>query len=225
MISKLLRRASDAGQVGLVLELFRRTATTGLKLDNLETALELMLCCLRRAVKGEWTERETEKALKHAESALFIMQEPSHVDNPAKSMAAKPQIVGVALALAAIRAVKFKNGADEDGKVNLHAKRFLEQFPRGFMDRIASKGFDRRKWWPCNDFLVTWVPSWVGVRLALQMVKEQEIKEQLNDVHDSQLEPLVLQAKEAVDGAPKPDEGERRGLDMYNDLAPLLEQA
>jgi hypothetical protein len=222
MISKLIRLAAQHQQYGLVIELFRSTSVNDLRINTQETALELMLLCLHRAVSGSWSERDSDKALRHAETLFYMMQDPHHgptTNIAARNPSKRPQIVAFPLALAAVRAVKFSNGEDVDGKVQRYAKQFLQAMQGTHANNIQ---VDLTKGAAANSFLWTWAPAWMGVQMAAKVVKDVRLLQQLNEVFERTLQPLVLQAQMVLEEMPLPEEGSLRGLQVYSDVKTAL---
>ena len=218
LVAKMVRKAAGQGHMGLMMEVFRRVESTGLKLGDLEVTREVMQGAIQRAVRGDWGEQELDKALKHAELTLLSLEDPKHAagkgqENPLD----RPEVIGVAMALAATKAAKYLGAKDEGGKVERYASRYLKSMEG------KEISVDATSWRDGNDKLTMWVPSWQGIQMALKVLgKDSQSAKGLSEVLARDLEPLIGMARSVVEAHPAPEEGRRRGIAMYEDLARTL---
>lgn len=215
-VEKMVRRASEMGRQGVVMECVRRAGTTGVFLNDARVAREVMWGARLRAQDAEWSEEGTTKALLQAEQIMELLEDPKHASkqgtvgvHPRKL----PEIVGIVLELAAVKAVKYANGQDEDGKVLAYATPTLAD-----IRAHGDLSFDREDWHDANYKLQMWAPVLHGLRLAFGVLKgntsvAQDIKSTTRELGE-----VVSQTRQVL-LASMPQEGTRRGLKVYDDLS------
>ncbi|MCJ1393015.1 hypothetical protein MMC18_005887 [Xylographa bjoerkii] len=219
MAEKIVRRAAAAGQMGLAGECARMVARTGVKLDNVGLAREVVWGALQTAILAGWSREGTAAAAKQAEGMLVLMDDPAHVGgkegtkggDPRKA----PEVLGVGMGLVALRSVKGREG-DVGGKVEKWARKMLNCW------KHAELGVAEESWWDANRALMMWVPVEVGIEAAMKVLGEHtELGKRLGQVLKADVEPVVRKAKSILerDG---PKEGRRRGMVMYEELKKAL---
>jgi hypothetical protein len=219
MVAKTVRKAANKGQVGIAIELFRRTESTGLKINQEEVAKEVMRGAVERVVLGEWEQNVLDKAIKNVEVAWRLMGEPKQRDVRTKTETRDarevPEVVGAALALVAARATKFGGAKDEDGQVMEWVNRFLKTTGRNEIE------LDETNWWDCNEKLMQLAPMVVGARLAAKVLGNTPETQELRKT--AQLAERTIElAKGALESTL--EEGQqRRGLQLSNSLLAQLE--
>jgi hypothetical protein len=127
--NKVLGQARVAGRQEVILECLLRVQDTGMRLKEPQFAISVMLAIQARAFNTDWHEHELAKALKWAESVVVMMEEPKHAgsrilageDDPRL----QPQVIGILLELASVKAVKYLESRDVDGKVAEYSTRLL----------------------------------------------------------------------------------------------------
>ncbi|WYZ40633.1 hypothetical protein EsH8_IV_000974 [Colletotrichum jinshuiense] len=143
--AKMIRIAGAQGQIYTIIEAARQVRKTGLRLDNSEKVNEVLHFVQMRAVESEWDKEKTEQALRWTEMVLEMLEDKSHTPSDRKlkkrqqeeavqerfSLYQDPQILGAALHLSAVLAVKHNEGKDIDGKVADYAKKVVEGWPAG----------------------------------------------------------------------------------------------
>ena len=219
MVEKLVRRASEKGRQGTVMECLRRVERTGVVLDSPEVAREVMLGALRKAMQSEWSEEGVTKALKYAEGFLELMEDPRHVQGrrlSSEDLRCRPETIGFAVLLAGVRAVKYSNKKDEDGKIRSYTERMLATW--GNADYVVTNG----AWSDANYKLVMWSPMWYGLKTAQQVLGENSEFGRSLDKALQDLAPSIQKAKDII-SAEAPKNSKRRGLEMYSKLASVLE--
>ncbi|KAI4150965.1 MAG: hypothetical protein LQ340_003783 [Diploschistes diacapsis] len=217
MVQRIIKKAAHTGHMGMAIELFRRTPLTGLRIEDTQIAMEIMLGAMHRAVAAEWGEGELERAQKNAETALRMMADPNHgPEDVVAGPANEAEVVGVPLALAGARAVKYKGGKDEEGKVKQHAERFAECFQGRRLELDGGSAVE------ANLFLAHWAPAWFGIHMASRILQgEPGITDALNDIEVSQLDPLLKRAMESAESQ-DPQAEKRRGVKLYNNLSSMI---
>ena len=127
--SKLIRTAGRAGRLDIVLELARRSSSTGFVLREPTIVAELMWWIQYKATNNNWTEKQTKQALTWAEMVIVLLEDPKHSGNKAilgdSDPRTLPEVIGVLLQLSSIRAARHLDGKDEDGKVAEYAERLI----------------------------------------------------------------------------------------------------
>ena len=220
-VSKLIRTAASKGYYGTLVNMFRRSKELGLYIDSKETAIEVMLLCLRRAYASGWDEQEVSKAWKNADFAILMMTQPDHAPQGLNSSQAnEPEVLGCALALVSAASAKFHNFQDEDGKVLEYAQRFLKSW-----SSKVQISLDKSNMHDMNLFLANWSPAWLGVQLAQRIVQDVKVSRELGKVYNDVLGPAVGQARKAMQDFSEANGGvRRRGLEMSETLAAVLEK-
>ncbi|MCJ1287574.1 hypothetical protein MMC26_006926 [Xylographa opegraphella] len=214
---KMVRRAAAAGQMGIVGECARMVARTGVKLDEVGLAREMMWGAVQTAVLEGWSAQGTAAAAKQAEGTLVLMEDPAHVGGErARDPRRAPEVVGAGMGLVALRAGKAGEG-DAGGKVEKLARRTLDCW------RYAELGGRDGSWWDANRALMWWAPVEVGMRAAMKVLGEQsELGRRLGEVLKADVEPVVQKAKGILERE-GPAEGRRRGIVMYEELQRALD--
>lgn len=165
---KLMRKASDAGMQQVIVECARRAKTTNLPLHEPSVVRVIMWSMRKEAVQNQWQPGWTTRALNHAEQILLCLDQLEHrpkhnVENlhPRR----QPDIIGVVLELAAMRASKHTDGEDKDGKVAHYAELLLTTTA----GQISVLG-DEQDWRRADDELQKWVPLRQGLKVAMQVL-------------------------------------------------------
>lgn len=212
-LEKAIRRANDCSRQSIVNECLRRTESTGLTLGNLRVAREAMWGATLRAVQSEWSQEGIEKAARHAEILWELMHDPRHHQKMHGTEDAKkrPEILGILVQLSAARARK---GGDKSA-VEKYASFMLSHWGNGRDEMIIGEG----DWNDANYKLLMWAPVWHGIKLALEVSGAQSsLGKRLGEKMNQDLEPLVKQCRDILSANP-PQEGVRRGLNMYEKLS------
>lgn len=193
---KILRKTGGAGRQDVILECLRRVKDTGMKLTNPTFTIQVLWWFQHKAVVSDWDNEETQKALAWAETAMVMLEDRNHWGKKTLSVEEDPrewpQIHGILLQLAAVRASKHKNGKDEDGKVAQYAKKLSSL-------QMPYKGPDLKAFGQPNEWLSTHIPTLQGMKLAENILDpSSEVAIDLK-VKAADLERLVLEAKEALE--------------------------
>ncbi len=126
---KVVGKATRAGRQEVILECLRRAADTGIVLEESEFVAKVMLSMHYKAQNSDWDKHETAKALSWAEMVVALLEDPKHAGNRKldgkKDPRVQPEVTGILLELAAVRAVKHLGSRDSNGKVAEYAMRFL----------------------------------------------------------------------------------------------------
>ncbi|KAI9651109.1 hypothetical protein NHQ30_001146 [Ciborinia camelliae] len=132
LLCQTIRRAGLVGRMDSVIASARRVRTTGLCLQDEEIVMQIMYWIYYKAQISGFEEKETKQALAWAETVVDLLEDPSHADHQgyviskdANDVSALPEVIGILLQLAAVRAVKHTNGQDVDGKVATYTTRLL----------------------------------------------------------------------------------------------------
>lgn len=166
--------ASRAGRQDTIVECLRRVEDTKFALDNARIASRCMLAMQLKAVNSDWDSKETRKALAWAEQIAMMMEDPKHSRNVVlggpDDPRIQPQVLGALLQLAAVRALKFQDGKDDDGKVLQYAERLLS-LPASFegpkVPLLSEKGKTRRDTAKIRStWLALHAPIWYGLTVA-----------------------------------------------------------
>lgn len=239
-VEKLVRRANEAGMQHVVLECVKRTKETGMTLTSLDVVREVMWGAHLRGHRAGWDERVTERALKYAENVSFLLEKQLHTRGGGQEVSqqpdprTQPDVVGVLLETAAIRALKHQGGQDKDGKVAQYAERLMECWENVTLDSTEDQSSTRAQnggdddstrakatplWVAANYDLQRWSPVWKGMEIAARILDPKTevarwLKKTLPDVEN-----VLQRACELVERSHvgKP-EVRRRGLEWYHDM-------
>ncbi|KAE9364485.1 hypothetical protein N431DRAFT_354271 [Stipitochalara longipes BDJ] len=164
----LLNKIMAAGRQEALLECLRRVEDTGIQLRDPDFVTRVMLAMQRRAFDTDWHEHETAKALKWAEMVVELMESPWHAgsrilvgDNDPRL---QPEVIGILLELAAVRAVKHLESRDEDGKVAEYGAKLLGT-PLEFRTPAEEVEYELNPW------LWAHVPVLHGINEALKVLE------------------------------------------------------
>jgi hypothetical protein len=118
-----------AGRQEVLLECLRRVKGTGMQLKEPRFVVRVMLAIQHRAFSTDFHEHETAKALKWAEMVVALMENPKHAGSRVlageNDPRLQPEVIGILLELAAVRAVKHLESRDVDGKVAEYGARLV----------------------------------------------------------------------------------------------------
>jgi hypothetical protein len=160
----LVRKAGDAGALGIILECAKQSQRTGLRLNEVGLVQRLFFELHEKAQAEEFKGPATSKALSLAQQAVTLMEAPEHVNHDVQlDPKRRPFLIGTLLELSAARALNELEGKDEGGHVRAYAERLLATWPLGSFDAEA------KKWVQIDLMLQENVPIWNGIRLALQV--------------------------------------------------------
>ncbi|MCJ1475813.1 hypothetical protein MMC13_004477 [Lambiella insularis] len=220
MAEKIARHATEAGRIRIIIQCLQMVDRTGIKLDNVNLAREVMLGSLGTAIRGGWSDESLAKAAKQAEEILDLMEDPGHTPSKEASKMLDPRqapdIVAVAMGLVAVRAAKASEATDLEGKVEKHARKVLDLWKNAEITSPITT------WWDANRELIKWGPVEQAMVVALQVLgEESDTGGRLATVLKRDVQPLVETAKNVLltDGAKK---RQRRGMIMYEELARAL---
>ncbi|KAF6820536.1 hypothetical protein CSOJ01_00792 [Colletotrichum sojae] len=139
--AKMVRIAGTKGHIYTILEAARQVRKTGFKLDTSEKVNHLLHFIQMRAIESGWEKEKTEQALRWAEMVVEMVEDPLHKPAPNPAVPAEqrmrwplwedPQVLGAALHLAAVNAVKHNGGEDVGGKVRKYAEQVVKRWPAG----------------------------------------------------------------------------------------------
>ncbi|RAL66521.1 hypothetical protein DID88_006211 [Monilinia fructigena] len=129
---QMIRRAGLLGRMDTVIESARRVQYTGFSLRDEEVVMQVMYWIQHKAQISGFGEKETKQALAWAEIVVDLLEDPKHAGHKgpllaedANDVRALPEVIGILLQLAAVRAVKHTDGKDVDGKVATYTTRLL----------------------------------------------------------------------------------------------------
>ncbi|KZL80164.1 hypothetical protein CI238_08356, partial [Colletotrichum incanum] len=225
--AKMIRIAGARGQIYTIIDAARQVRKTGLRLDNSEKVNEVLHFVQMRAVESEWDKEKTEQALRWSEMVLEMLEDANHAPDGRKvakrgkgrfPLFKDPQILGAALHLSAVLAVKHNDGKDLDGKVAGYAKKVADGWPAGkgllqlhpqeaYADRVDGVAYLVHS---RTQYLSYASPILHGLFMAARVV-EKPLADRLHAIAAS----LGNEVKEVVE---KQDYPAERGLKTYNAL-------
>lgn len=181
----VIRRASQADALGVILECAKQADKTGLYLKRNTLVQRLFFELHRKAQRGDFQDPALSKALRLATQAITLMESPEHTQmDPKEDPKRKPFMVGVLLELHAARALNLLEGKDEGDSVRSYALRLLGTWSNGHFKNLA-------KTWPEVDLrLQEIVPIHNALKLALQVLEtagdkplNNELKGRMNELN------------------------------------------
>lgn len=220
MVQRLVRKANEKGRQGTVMEVLKNVERTGVVMREGELAREVMAGAVMRAQAAGWgDEGAVEKALRYAEGVLELCEDPRHTGGrmiTAVDPRARPEVFGTVLLLASVKATRFHEGKDEEGKIRRYAEKMMALW------RNADLELEGKDWIAANEMLFTWSPVWHGMRMALGCLDGgSDLATQVKKAMTQDLEPILEQAKELL-ATSAPDAPKRRGFEMYESLSAEL---
>lgn len=173
MKNRIVSLVRQAGRHEVILECLLRAEDTGIQLKEPVFATMVMLAIQQRAFDTDWHEHELAKALKWAELVVVMMEEPKHAGS--RVLAGKddprlqPQVIGILLELASMKAVKYLEGRDVDGKVAEYSTRLLGT-PLDFEPLAYESEHAYESEYALNPWLWAHVPVLHGMYEALKVL-------------------------------------------------------
>lgn len=127
-MGKVVRKAVEAGRIGIVVQCLQQGAATGMTLDSEDVLENVMWGLHATAQRDGWTEEGVSKALKAANQVALLLETEEHGGGrllSERDPRQRPEVLGVFLELVAVQAYRFQNGQDVDGKVKAYTERLL----------------------------------------------------------------------------------------------------
>jgi len=212
---KVVRKARQAGRQEVILECIRRVADTGMKLKEPEFVTNVMLAMHWRALESDWHEHETAKALFWAEMVVSLMEDTKHAGSRMldgeNDPRLQPDVIGILLDLAAVRAVKHLESRDVDGKVAEYTARLLGT-PLEFRKPAAETEYELNPW------LSAHAPVLHGMYEALKVLEPSSDIALRLKVKSVELETMLSTYKELLSDRTSRKENPLIGLQIYDKL-------
>lgn len=160
----LVRKAAEANALGILFECAKQADRTGFRLNNVGAVSRYFFELHRLAQSGGFQGDALEKALRLAEQAALLMDDPVHVAmDPAKDPRRSPAVIGVLFELSAARAVNELSRKDEDGRVLTYTKRLLGSWSSSSFNGNTTDPFE------IDVLFRQSVPIAHGIKLALKV--------------------------------------------------------
>lgn len=209
-VEKMVRTANACGRQGVVLVCLQRVERTGVGLWEGGVARECMLGAVMRAIEGAWSEEAVEGGWRLARQYWELMWDDRHLRVGGANVKMMPEVLGAMVLLSVARMVK---EGDERKELERFVHRLLGVW--GKVDFSLAEG----GWVEANQKLVGWAPVLRGMQLAQKVLgKDSEMGRELGEKAKNDLEPMMQKALAAV-YAQTPENGSRRGVKLYEDLA------
>lgn len=126
---KIVRRAGLAGRQNVTLECLRRTINTGMDLSDAGLSKNVMFWIYFKAAEQDETYESINKTLSMAEQVLDMFEDEKFTGkrflDSSNDYRNLPEILGLVVAIAALRASRFQEGTDRDGKVKRYCTEFV----------------------------------------------------------------------------------------------------
>jgi hypothetical protein len=169
-LQKLVRKAGMAGRQSVILECARRASKTAFVLNDLNLIRDVMWWIQHKPLSTKWNAATTKKALTMAEQTAVLLEDEQHLGGFFRGAAdprGRPEVVGILLQLAAAHA-KLSSGKDEDGKVELYARRFLGTLTKDV--DLRKRLPVRKELWARSTLLCHISPMLYGIREAVKIL-------------------------------------------------------
>ncbi|KAI9854618.1 MAG: hypothetical protein M1824_000260 [Vezdaea acicularis] len=215
-MAKTARLAAAAGRPEIMLEC-AKIRKTGFNLNHTLVVREVIWGFHLKALKSEWDEATTRKALSNAEHVVFGLGH-ERITPRQRFIRSGPEMVGVVLELAAALAVKHEDNKDSEGKV----LRYAEMLRDNIREFKVPSAIGDKTWRVDNVLLLCSVPFLNGLRLASRILDEESNIGAWVKAEVASTESIVEAARQAVEkvykdrGGPKP-----RGLTFYEETLSL----
>ena len=185
MREKLVRKAALAGRTGLIIEILRRSAKTGVRIDDPIVARWAMRGALETAIRSDWSEDGLKKAAHQAIVLLELMEDPRNgvgrdvkdEDDPRK----RPDIIALAMGLLAA-------GGGEVQEVKKLAQRTLESFQFEFVQWPSVTGRF------ANFRLMKWAPVGWAMKRTIGVLGEGDLGRRLGRLMIEDIQPAIDRA-------------------------------
>ncbi|RKF76374.1 hypothetical protein GcM3_079009 [Golovinomyces cichoracearum] len=126
---KVVRLAGINGRQNVILECLRRTKHTGMNLNDPDFTKTVLFWIHFKAVENDKTVECISKSLSMAEQILEMLEDEkftgTRYNDTGSHQLNHPEILGVPLSIAALKASKFKDGKDKNGLVAKYATQFV----------------------------------------------------------------------------------------------------
>lgn len=171
MMERIVRRAVNAGQVGVVLGCLDQSKATGMTLKHDGVLTTVVRGVREQAQRAGWSEDACKTALGHARKLALLLESEEHGTGRRlreKDPRQRPEVIGVFLELAAVNAYLHNNKQDAGDTVRVYTSRLLsiigpQTQPQSFAPPVSG---------PANEML-DGVPLWHGLQLAEKMLGER----------------------------------------------------
>ncbi|KAM3068938.1 hypothetical protein ACMFMG_004114 [Clarireedia jacksonii] len=168
---QMVRKAALQDRMDVIIECARRVAYTGFRLNQPEIVKTVMWGLHYKAANSNWDEAETKQALRWAEMVADMLEDKKHAGGvfvKEGNVRALPEVIGVLLELAAVRASRHLEGKDVDGKVATYAARMVDvpEKKLSVEDGPLQANLD----WAMNYWLKEAVPIIHGMKESLQIL-------------------------------------------------------
>lgn len=214
-MEKLVRSASEAGMVGLVVDAATVGDRTGMRLRDVRVVREVLWGCRTLMDKAQEAGEKgnTGRALKMAERVAQLCEEKQHAGDLRKGERdprVQPDLMGVLLELAT------SSGKVEKDKVKTYAARLSTNLERtlgeGKDDVERQLDENGRKAAAADYELLRWVPALNGLRKSVDVLKDGMPRSEFAQNMIKELQKKVDALKEDVNSNGDPHIDRRRGL-------------
>ena len=212
---RVVRRMAVCGRIGVLNDCLRRVEGKGLGLWDLRVAREVMWVAVAKCVLNGWSHEGVKRGVKFADNVWEMMADPRHTEKMTAESDPKrrPEILGVLVLLHACRVKMFGRGEDDAAAVEKYAELMLKVWDN------TDLGWTENDWNDANYKILMWAPVWKGFLMAQEVLDPStSLRKRLDVKLKEQLMPLMQQC-EAILQSRLPEEGTRRGLQMYQTLS------
>ena len=167
LYAKIVRLTGESGLPAIALAAAKQVSRTGLTLGDAEIASEFFFASRLKAQKAGFKGEEVESALRLAQEAAYLMNDPKHAPlDPDLNPQFMPLVSGVLLELSAARALDAFGGKDKTEEVTRYLRTLFVNW--------EYEGFEVPEHWrQANYKLRDWIVVWHGLKLSLEV---EEVK-------------------------------------------------
>ncbi|KAH7054314.1 hypothetical protein B0J12DRAFT_450177 [Macrophomina phaseolina] len=181
-VQKFVREAGAKGQMHVVLRALQRAERTGVRLRSADVVERVMWEVRGVAARSGWGEAETDRAVVLAEQVVELMEREEHCGGrrvEKGDLRTLPFVIATPLELAAVQAVRHREGRDEEGLVKAYAERLCVNLGHYGTQEPATSSDDASSSKPLNRYqrfaqathkLRRLVPVWHGLTLAQRVL-------------------------------------------------------
>ena len=226
MLAKTVRRGSELNCEALVIDMFQRIETIGVSIRHAYIMSEVAVAMVHCALKGRFAQADLDKALRLYDKAFTILEDPrqlvkwSQPEYLERDVWRRPFVWGSAMTLEAIREIRYGRReyapGDERGLVP-RATKFAELFTNEVFAMQRDQKANHH-----NARLVQWIPTYFGLKFALQIINQDSaLGRRLQEVL-TVIEPEIHRSMQIVKESPSGETFDR-GIKLYAALEKALE--
>ncbi|KAF2153425.1 hypothetical protein K461DRAFT_321080 [Myriangium duriaei CBS 260.36] len=168
-MEKLIRNVAAAGGFGVVVQALRTAEWKKISVRTKHVRRAAVRGMRQTAEHGGWSKESVDRAVRHAEEVLLSFEDARHVGKLSAKVdpLIDPLLMAAWLELYAVRAYKYNDGKDEDGKVRVYFDRLVRRFDPA---RNEYASLESKPDLAINNEFMRLLPMWQGVSLAAKVL-------------------------------------------------------